>query len=121
MALHRNLPIYHATYGLLRTYTEFTRRVQRDLRYSIVERGYNHLMEVILDIYRANDLDEDKTTPLKNAKECMIKVEVICRLLNEMHQISDGQEGILIEKIDEVEKQLSNWLKYFDTHKSPLV
>ena len=54
MALHTQLPIYRAAYGLLDRVTDLVKNMSRDFKRSIGEKISAECIEIIVLVYRAN-------------------------------------------------------------------
>ncbi len=112
MAVYTNLPIYEDCYQLFLHFTQLSMKMQRDYRYSLGEDVKRLLMAIILDVYKANYKKEDlRVDYVLDAKERMVELQVILRLLNEVRQISDRHYMMLTEKTVSISKQLTGWEK----------
>lgn len=110
MAVYTNLPIYEECYQLFLHFTQLSMKMQRDYRYSLGEDVKRLLMAIILDIYKANYKKDDlKSGYVTDAKERMVELQVILRLLNEVRQIPDKHYMMLTEKTVSISKQLTGW------------
>ncbi|MBQ7941987.1 MAG: four helix bundle protein [Muribaculaceae bacterium] len=112
MAVYTNLPVYEECYQLFLHFTQLSMKMQRDYRYSLGEDVKKLLMAVILDIYKANyKKDAAGLESVTDAKDRMVELQVILRLLNEVKQIPDRHYMMLTERTVSISKQLVGWEK----------
>ena len=108
MAIYTNLPVYEETYQLLLLLVEFGRQMQRDFRYTIGEKLQEKVVDIIVLIFKANKA-ESKAMYIGEARERLVEVQVMMRVLNDTRQISDKQYVQLIERTTSISKQLASW------------
>ena len=118
MAIYSNLPVYQETYKLFLHFVKLASNMQRDFRYTLGEQTKMAIMDIMLNIFRANS-NRDKVPFIKDAREKMIETQIIIRVLHETKQISLKQFALLMEETTNVSKQLSNWEKSFYLNKTP--
>ncbi len=111
MAIYTNLPVYEESYQLLLDVVNFTRNIQRDLRYTLGEKLKQNIIDILVLIFKANKT-KDKTEHIAMARETLVEVQVVIRILNDLKQISDRQYIVLAEKTTSISKQLSSWERY---------
>lgn len=110
MAIYTNLPVYEDSYRLMLEFSRISIRMQRDYRYTLGEDVKRMLMAIILDIYRANySCGKAAADNVTDARERMVEVNVILRMLNEMRQIPDRHYAMLIETAVSISRQLAGW------------
>ena len=91
-------------------FVQLSIKMQRDYRYSLGEDVKRLLMAMILDVYKANYKKEDlRVDYVFDAKEKMVELQVILRLLNEVRQIPDRHYMMLTERTVSISKQLAGW------------
>ncbi len=110
MALYTGLPVYLETYRLLIDYVQMCSKMSRDYRYTLGEQVKQSIMDIILSIYHANEAT-DKKNDIATARDNLVKVQLILRVLNDTKQIGDRQFAILTEHTVSVSKQLTGWAK----------
>lgn len=100
MAVYTNLPVYEECYQLFLKFARLSIKMQRDYRYSLGEDVKRLLMSMILGIYKANYKTEkkDRVDAISNARERLVELQVILRLLNELRQIPDRHYMIMVEQ-----------------------
>lgn len=111
MAGYMQLPVYQEAYQLFLQLVQFSDNMQRDMRYTLGEQTKKAVMELILDIYRANEA-RDKTADLEKARERLVEVQLLIRVLNETRQLSNGRFALLIERTASISKQLAGWARH---------
>lgn len=111
MAIYTNLPVYEECYQLLLSIVTYTRNIQRDLRYTLGEQLKQNTVDILVLIFKANKT-EKKACFIASAREKLVEVQVVVRILNDLKQISDRQYVILAEKTASISKQLTSWEKY---------
>ena len=111
MAIYDNLPVFKQAYDLLLQILRFTSSVQRDFRYTVGETLKKDVIELCLCIYRAN-ASVEKLPQIEAARERMVSIKLMVRVLHDMKQISTKQFALTCERMESVSKQLAAWQKY---------
>ena len=88
-----------------------TSSVQRDFRYTVGETLKKDVIELCLCIYRAN-ASVEKLPQIEAARERMVSIKLMVRVLHDMKQISTKQFALTCERMESVSKQLAAWQKY---------
>lgn len=111
MAVYTNLPVYEECYQLFLKFAQLSIKMQRDYRYSLGEDVKRLLMSMILGIYKANYKTENdaRVQAIADARERLVELQVILRLLNELRQIPDRHYMMLVERTVSVSRQLAGW------------
>ena len=117
MAIYDNLPVFKQAYDLLLQILHFTSSVQRDFRYTVGETLKKDVIELCLCIYRAN-ASVEKLPQIEAARERMVSIKLMVRVLHDMKQISTKQFALTCERMESVSKQLAAWQKYMAKDKS---
>lgn len=117
MAIYDNLPVFKQAYDLLLQILRFTSSVQRDFRYTVGETLKKDVIELCLCIYRAN-ASVEKLPQIEAARERMVSIKLMVRVLHDMKQISTKQFALTCERMESVSKQLAAWQKYMAKDKS---
>ncbi|AYQ38300.1 MULTISPECIES: four helix bundle protein [Burkholderia cepacia complex] len=108
MALHNQLPIYRAAYGLLDDVTNMVKNMPRDFKRSIGEKISAECIEIMVLVFRANVAD-DKGPHLVELLERLQVIELLLRLSMDKRLIArDGYAGA-VEKTTSIGKQANGW------------
>jgi len=108
MATYDNLPVYKKTYDLLMQLFRIIQNMERDYKFTIGENLKKEVIELIMNVYRANSRTE-KTRLIEAARENTEVVRLLLRLLQDMKQIGLNEFVSTNEKIEDISKQLSYW------------
>ena len=108
MATYDNLPVYKKTYDLLIQLFRISQNMERDYKFTIGENLKKEVIELIMNVYRANCRTE-KTPLIEAARENTEVVRLLLRLLQDMKQIGLNEFVSANEKVEDVSKQLSYW------------
>lgn len=111
MAIYDNLPVFKESYLLLLQFVVICNKLQRDFRYTIGDQIKKELIELCVCIYNANG-NSEKHIFITQAREKVIIVKLLIRILNDTKQISVKQYAQLLDITESVSKQLSQWDKY---------
>jgi len=110
MATYDHLPVYKVSYDLLVELFRFTKDFNREYKYTLGESIKKELVEMIINIYRANS-SYSKSEIIRSARENVEVIRLFLRLLKDLKQINLKKFVFLNEKIESVSKQLSFWQK----------
>lgn len=111
MALFNFLPVYKVSYQLLLDLFIFTKDFNKEFKYTIGESIKKEVIEMIVNIYRANSR-VDKVPYIEKARENIEVIRVFLRLLKDLKQINTKKFAKLNDSCEDVSKQLSAWHKY---------
>jgi S23 ribosomal protein. len=111
MALYENLPVFKASYDVLLSIYALSRNMQREYRYTIGEKLKTELMDMMVNIYKANSIT-DKSSVIQQARESLVVIKLHLRILRDLKQISVKSFALLSERIESLSKQLALWHKY---------
>ena len=120
MATYDNLPVYKKTYDLLIQLFRIGQNMERDYKFTIGENLKKEVIELIMNVYRANSRTE-KTPLIEAARENTEVVRLLLRLLQDMKQISLNEFVSVNEKIEDISKQLSYWQRSQTTKQETLI
>ncbi|MDD5862949.1 MAG: four helix bundle protein [Prevotella sp.] len=110
MALSENLPVFKATYDLLLdTYRRF-QNVPRSVKFTIVEKIREELLDVLAIITAAN-IDRDKQSQLERAWWMVQRIKLRVRLLSDLHAVPLKLYAQLSMSLESISKQLMAWRK----------
>lgn len=110
MATYDNLPVFKASYTLLLILFSGMRHMQRDLRFTLGERIKNEMLDLVINIYRANSR-ADKKALLLSARENIEMVRMLLRLAFDLKQFPVKDFALASEKVENISKQLTAWEK----------
>ena len=110
MALHTQLPIYKAAYGLLDVVTDLVKNMARDFKRSIGEKINAECIEIMVLVFRAN-VAADKSPHLTELLERLQVIELLLRLGMDKRLISRPGYARAIELTTGIGKQANGWRK----------
>lgn len=108
MALHYELPVYKASYDLLIQIFELTKNFNREYKYTVGEKLKNEMLELLLNVYRANSQYQKKEI-LQKGRENIEIVRVLLRIVKDMKQINVERFTDINVNIENVSKQITAW------------
>ena len=108
MALYTTLPIYKATYELLRLCSITIKNFPRDFKFSLGDKLRNEIIELVVKIYKANS-SKEKTKYLEDILERIQAVKLLVRLSKDLHLINVKRFSEISELIESVSKQTQGW------------
>lgn len=111
MALHTQLPIYKAAYGLLDVVTDLVKNMARDFKRSIGEKINAECIEIMVLVFRAN-VAADKSPHLAELLERLQVIELLLRLSMDKRLISRPGYAKAIELTTGIGKQANGWKKF---------
>ena len=111
MAIYDNLPVFKATYDLLLQVVKLSVNIRRDARYTLGESLKKEILGLCICIYRAN-LTAEKGPLIEQAREALVPIKLLIRLLHDTQQLSTKQYAMLCDHLDTISRQLSAWQKY---------
>jgi hypothetical protein len=110
MAQYQHLQIYKTTYDFMISLMNVTKDFPRDFKFSIGEKIQNHLLELIVYIYKANSAKDKKVFIDEILNEIQF-VELFLRLSFDLKILSQTKYCALIEQTRSIAKQAQGWLK----------
>lgn len=117
MAIYDNLEVFKASYDLLLYVFQFTPNVKRDYRYTLAEKIKDNIIELCLCIYRANGA-KDRVPDIRQARERLVTVKLMCRMLTDLKQISVRQFAVVCTHTESISRQLQAWQRYSEKVKA---
>lgn len=108
MATYDNLPVYKKTYDLLLQLFRLGQNMERDYRYTIGENLKKEVIELLMNVYRANCRSE-RTDLIEAAREHTEVLRLLLRLLHDLKQISVKELAQANENIEDISRQLLYW------------
>lgn len=110
MGLHYNLPIYKATYNLLREVVKASRNMPKDVKQAVGNVLRDECIGVSLMIYRAN-VSQNKESHIVALIERLQVIELFLRIALDERFISRGQYAQMVELTQSIGRQASGWKK----------
>jgi four helix bundle protein len=110
MSLHTSLPVYKASYDLFLYSFRLIKNLNREYKYTAGEKIKNEVMDLMMNIYRANK-KRDKKTNLEKARESIEVIRLLFRLLKDLKQINLKNFSEVNRKIENVSRQIAGWCK----------
>ena len=115
--LGKELPVYQVSYDLLKYYVTISRKMPRDVKYTIAQQLQDRLFDITLLTRRAQRAKEreQKLVHINKAIDIRLEAELQIRLLFDLKCISLKQYTLMSEQIISLEKHLENWKQYLLT------
>lgn len=110
MARYQHLAVYKTTYDLLLELMHITKNYPREFRYTLGEKIQNNILEVLVDIYRANSA-KDKKDFILDILERITIINVLLRVSFDLKILSTEKYTDFIEKTGSISMQSQGWLK----------
>jgi len=104
------LPVYKSSYDLFLYSFKLIGNLRRDYKYTVGEKLKDEIMDLMMNVYRANK-GKEKRKHIEKAIENIEVTRILFRLLKDLKQISLNHFAIVSKKIEEVSRQLFGWLK----------
>lgn len=117
MALYTELKVYEECYRLFLQLVLSTSHMQRDFRHTLGEQGKRAAMDMLILIFKANK-SHDKIRYISTAREKLVELQILLRVLVDTRQLSEKQFAMFMEKTVSVSKQLVAWEKASARHSS---
>lgn len=119
MALHTELSIYKAAYGLLGVATDYVKNMPRSIK-PILGAHMNKLcIRLVLLVARTNAA-RNKVPLLETLLERVSELEILLRLCRDKRYISTGQYAKAIELTTSVGRQANGWKKQNERQNPPV-
>lgn len=109
MAKYLHLPLYQTAYKLMLELLYTTKNYPKEFKYSIGEKIQNNVIEIIIDIYKANSA-RNKIIHIKDILEKVQVVDLLLRISFDMKILSMEKYSDYIEKTASISKQANGWL-----------
>lgn len=108
------LAVYKRIYDLLLRFTKQRMRLDREYRYTIGQNIFDHLTDLLMNVYKANAEKEaePKLAIIDQMLESMVKVKIYFRLLCDTKQISVKSFAHTTNDVVAIEKELKSWAAY---------
>ena len=111
MAQYQHLPIYKATYELLRLVTHATSSFPKAYKYSLGDKLRTEVVEMVVFIFKANSSRADRAAHAAALLERLQVVQLLMRLSRDLRILSVKQFSEIVGMTDSLGCQASGWIK----------
>ena len=113
------LPVYKDAYDLMLEIFQFSKQFQREYRFTLGERLKNEVLDMLIMIYEAQT-GHQRHEKIFMARKHAELARLLIRLTKDLHLIDLKRFIRLNEKIEDILRQLSGWLKVQTQCRSPV-
>lgn len=107
----KHLPIYKASYSLVKIITSATRDFSRAFRPTLGAHMTKEAIDLILCVYRANAA-RNKAEHIRQAQEKIQVLEMLVQMAFDLHLINAEVYAQCIDITEDIGKQAGGWLKF---------
>jgi len=112
MAQYQHLPIYKATYDLLRTITHATTGFPKAYKYNLGDKLRNEVVEMVVFVFKANSSrGADRVAQAALFLERLQVVELLVRLSKDLRLLTVKQFSEIVGLSDGLGRQAQGWIK----------
>lgn len=108
-SMHYDLIVYKNSYDLLLLLYNLSSNFSKEYKYSLGEKIKDEILELLVDIYRANNCFENRLANIKIALNRIERITIYTRILKDLKQINLKKFVLLNEKIEIINRQLISW------------
>jgi hypothetical protein len=112
MAQYKHLPIYKTTYELLEMVTRKTKDFPRDFKYSLGDKLRNECIELVIFIYKANTLRQQRKEHLQQILERVQVIELMLRLSRDLRLFNVAAFSEIVLLTDSLARQAQGWITH---------
>lgn len=113
MSIPSDLPLYLATYKLVKYLYLLVKNFPKSYKYTLGQDILALAWETLDKVILANSLpNKEKPEPIRQASVAFDKLKIRLRLAHEIKLIDHRRQAFLTEKNEEVGKMLAGWLKW---------
>jgi hypothetical protein len=112
VAQYKHLPIYKTTYELLEMVTRKTKDFPRDFKYSLGDKLRNECIELVIFIYKANTLRQQRKEHLQQILERVQVIELMLRLSRDLRLFNVVAFSEIVLLTDSLARQAQGWITY---------
>ena len=112
MAQYKHLPIYKTTYELLEMVTRKTKDFPRDFKYSLGDKICNECIELVVFIYKANTLRQQREEHLQQILERVQVIELMLRLAKDLRLFNVSAFSEIVLLTDSLARQTQGWINH---------
>lgn len=107
------LPVYKVSYELLLYSFTLIKNLKREYKYTLGEKIKNEMIDLLMNVYRANKIKErrNKIVKVEKAIENIEVIRLLFRLLYDLHEINIKDLARVNVNIENVRRQLIGWEK----------
>ncbi len=109
MAIYNNLPVYKTSYDLLLQVFEVVKMFAKEYKYTLGDKIKNEIINLITQIYRANNSFEKRLENIRQAREQIEVLRLYIRIIKDLKLIKLEKFVDLNENIESLSKQLLAW------------
>lgn len=113
MAQYNHLPIYKTAYDLLLELMNITKNYPREFKFSLGEKIQNAIVELLLNIYKANS-SRDKKVFLLDIIEQIQYINILVRISKDLKIIPVERYAKIIVQTSSIAKQAQGWMNSID-------
>lgn len=108
------LSVYKHIYDLLLRFTKQRAHLDREYRYTIGQSIFEHLTNLLMNVYRTNAAKEteEKLSIIKKMMETVVEMKIYFRLLCDTKQITVKSFAHTTNDVVGIEKELKAWASY---------
>ena len=118
MAQYKHLPIYKTTYELLEKVTRKTKEFPRDFKYSLGDKIRNECIELVIFIYKANSLKQERKDYLEQIIERVQVIELMLRLSKDLRLFNVVAFSEIVVLTDAIARQAHGWISHSNNLKA---
>jgi hypothetical protein len=112
MAQYKHLPIYKTTYELLEMVTKKTKDFPRDFKYSLGDKIRNECIELVIFIYKANTIRQQRKEHLQQIIERVQVIELMLRLAKDLRLFNVTVFSEIVLLTDSLARQAQGWITH---------
>jgi hypothetical protein len=112
MAQYKHLPIYKTTYELLEMVTQKTKSFPKDFKYSLGDKIRNECIELVVFIYKANTIRQQRKEHLQQILERVQVIELMLRLAKDLRLFSVAAFSEVVLLTDSLARQAQGWITH---------
>jgi hypothetical protein len=112
MDLKSDIPIFHKTYDLYKTFYEYSVHFPKKDRYTLGQKIENNILELLELVVLASQTEgAKKLNTLKSASVKLDMIKILVRLCKELKAIDTKKYLSLSLLLQEIGKMLGGWIK----------
>jgi len=112
MAQYKHLPIYKTTYELLEMVTKKTKDFPRDFKYSLGDKIRSECIELVIFIYKANTIRQQRKEHLQQIIERVQVIELMLRLAKDLRLFNVTVFSEIVLLTDSLARQAQGWITH---------
>jgi len=108
MARYYHLPIYKTAYDLLLALMHTTKDYPREFKYTLGEKIQNHVIEILILVYKANSVENKKQFISEMLSEIQF-LDLFLRISFDLKILPQAKYCFFIEQTSSLAKQAQGW------------